>query len=119
MFRTRILSALLLCLPAATACAVDEGAVIGGAVGGGVGAAVGSEIGGRDGAIVGGAIGGAVGAGIGAEDEEAAGDRARSSSHSGDVIYVRTRPERPVPPGHGGVPPGQAMQGKHHPHGKW
>jgi hypothetical protein len=119
MFRIRILSALLLSLPVMNACAVDEGAVIGGAVGGGVGAAVGSEVGGRDGAIIGGAIGGAVGVGIGAEDEEPAASQGRSSAHSGDVIYVRTKSDRAVPPGHGGVPPGQAKQGKHHPHGKW
>lgn len=119
MIKTRILSALLFCLPAVTTWAADEGAVIGGAVGGGVGAAVGSEVGGRDGAIIGGAVGGAIGAGIGAEDEKPAPRQAKSSSGSGEVVYVRTRSERPAPPGHGGVPPGQVKQDKHHPHGKW
>jgi len=48
------------------ACAVNDGALIGGAIGGASGAAVGYDVGGRDGAIIGGAIGGAVGAAVGA-----------------------------------------------------
>jgi hypothetical protein len=118
MFRNRIFTALLLCLPTAAVQAVDEGAVIGGAVGGGVGAAVGSEVGGRDGAIVGGAIGGAIGAGIGAEDEAPASKPGQASPTQG-AVRVNGHRRADVPPGHGGVPPGQAKQGKHHPHGKW